>query len=129
MLTFAGYANNDQHVSNLIDSFCTRFWLEKHQWYIHYHHSFINDWRYILLYTLPYALGDFDSNMLAVPYKSTCPEDINYYLYDRVTKINYKFQSLIVPSFIQFTNIRSLYINLPFDENFAKIVPILHHLN
>ncbi len=107
-IDFGGKDYNERHVDNLVDSFSTRFWIEKRQWYIRCHQNCQDDSKSILLYTLPYAFSDFNLKILTMAYKSTCPQDNSY---------------------IQFSNIRNLCIELPFDKSSCQIIPTLHRLN
>ncbi|CAF4440895.1 unnamed protein product, partial [Rotaria sp. Silwood2] len=79
-IQFPGKKNNEQHVDQLVDSFRTQFWLEKHQ-------------------CLPYAFGDFVLSTLNMAYKSTCPQNNDYYSYTEKcpnilpTNVNYYFST------------------------------------
>ena len=99
--------NNEEQVDQLMNSFRSRFWLEKHQWYIRSHFKSELNCMAILLYTLPYAFVDFDSKTLLMPYKFFFTRGL---------------------SSIYFSNIRNLRINLPVGEIFWKIVPTIHQL-
>ncbi|CAF1067208.1 unnamed protein product [Rotaria sordida] len=45
--------DHEQQVDNLLDSFRSQFWLDKHQWFVQCHWKSNNDHIKVLLYTLP----------------------------------------------------------------------------
>jgi hypothetical protein len=128
-IQFRGKKNNEHNVDALVDSFRTRFWLEKHRWLIRCHYRSENLYTSILLYSLPNTFGDVELNMLTIPYKSTCPQDTDHRLYDRVNNLCYGSWLHERHPFLQFFNIRNLSIHLPFNKNFGEIIPTLHQLN
>jgi len=128
-IQFRGEKNNEHSVDALVDSFRTIFWLEKHRWFIRCHYRSENLYTSILLYSLPYTFGDVELNMLTIPYKSTCPQDTDHRLYDRVNNLCYDSWLHENHSFVQFFNIRNLSIHLPLNKNFGEIIPTLRQLN
>ena len=106
--------NQEEIVDKLLDSFRSRFWLEKLRWYVGCHEKLEQHCRTILLYSLPYAFNEFDSSMLTVTYKSTYPHEHSRLGNDH--------------SFTKFFNVRNLSIHFPSDKNFWSIVPMLHQL-
>ncbi len=67
--------------------------------------------------------------MLTMPYKTTCPIDDNHSFYDWLKDLHYTFSSSTNRfSLMQFSNIRNLSIDLSFDENLWKKLPIFYQL-
>ena len=121
--------NDEQSLQKLVHSFCTDFWLKKHQWYIRYHRGFNNDCKSILLYSVPYVFRDFNLNIFSATYKSTRPRDTNHCLYHRVNNLRYDSSLCQDQFYVQFFHLRSLSIHLPFDKHFENIVPTFYCLN
>jgi hypothetical protein len=117
------FFDNEKQIEQLVDSFRTRFWLDKHQWFVRCHHRPEGNFKFILLYTVPYAFVDMHSHMLIQSYKTTYPSDNNNNnnnnnLYDRVKNlVHTSHSSLDYLSFIRFSHIRNLSIDLRFDKN------------
>jgi hypothetical protein len=122
-----GKKNDEKHINQLLDTFCSPFWLEKHQWFIRCHLISYEKNRTIFLYTMPYGFIDCNLNMFDMPYKSTNPRNDDHNLYDRVKNL-YRITSVECLSFIQFSNIRNLSIDLTFDKKLWENVPIFHQL-
>ena len=128
-IPFRGDMNHEQSLQKLVDSFSIDFWLKKHQWYIRCHQGFNSDCKSILLYSLPYTFNDFNLNIFTTTYKTTCPRDINNSPYHRVNNLRYDSLLSEDRGFVQFFNLRSLSIHLPFNKHFEVIVPTLCRLN
>lgn len=122
-----GEKNNEEHVDQLIDTFRSQFWLEKHQWFVRCHYKSERRHMAVLLYTLPYAFIDFNPDQLTIPYTSTCPSADKYLSYDQVNNISFN-PCMKHVLFIRFPNIRKLTISLPIDEHLWGIIPALNQL-
>jgi hypothetical protein len=122
-----GKKKNEQQVNQLVDSFQSRFWIDKHQWYVRCHSTSQNNGGSFLLYTLPYTFEKFDMNQTSIFYKSTCPHDKNNGLYHQVHSLIYN--SLLTTDLnllhIRFCRIQHLSVTLPLDEQFWNIIPTL----
>ncbi|CAF2838373.1 unnamed protein product [Rotaria sp. Silwood2] len=128
-IQFPGKKNNEQHVDQLVDSFRTQFWLEKHQWFIHCRHKSEKDYMSIILYSLPYAFDDFVLSTLNMAYKSTCPQNNDYYSYTEVNNLRYEhFLASNYISFTQFFNIRNISIDLRLDQTLWRNAQIFYQL-
>jgi hypothetical protein len=73
-----GEQNNDKHIDDLVNSFRTRFWLEKYHSFIRCHERLEDTYRSIILYTLPYTFDKVNLHLFREPYKTTCPGDNGY---------------------------------------------------
>jgi hypothetical protein len=118
-IEFPGKKNKDKQVDQLLDTFRNQFWLEKHQWYVRCHRMSHEKYGTIFLCTIPYGFVDFYLNMLTTAHKSTCPQDNDYDLYHQVKNLSY-ISSMECLSFIQFSHIRNLSIELYFDKKLWK---------
>jgi len=122
--------NYQEQINELLQSFQTQFWLEKHQWFIEYYSNPYNENRLISLYTLPYFFDYFvyQNNM---NFKSTCPNNEHHFMYNCVHSLEYDLgisKEISLYSPLNFSNIRNLYIDLPFNEHFWSIVPSINQL-
>jgi hypothetical protein len=122
----------DGKVNKLFDSFCTPFWIEKHQWYVRCD-WYRNDTRYnIILYTLPYNFRDY-AYYKQMNFRSSCPNDNEFWSYDCVAVLeNDALETDCIIDFIAMPlkspNIHHLKIPFPFNNNFLSIIPTLNHL-
>ena len=122
----------DEIIDELLESFRTSFWLIKHQWYVRCHWNPSDPYKWITLYTLPYAFDTFDySNKCCT--KSTCSDERQYWSYDRVKTFGHScVENTIFDTFsllrARFPNIHHLHINLPFDDQFWSRLTSLNHL-
>jgi len=87
--TFSCHIDIETQVNELLDSFRTPFWLDKHRWFVRCHWilpiSGIRD-EYSMIYTLPYAFKTFP-RLKQYCFKSTCPNERDYYTYKSVQAI------------------------------------------
>ncbi|CAF3229105.1 unnamed protein product [Rotaria socialis] len=74
-IQLTGIKNNEQQLDILFNSFRSPFWIEQRRWFVRCHSMLHNDYREILIYTLPLVFVNLDKNMMKLPYKSTCPYD------------------------------------------------------
>lgn len=119
--------------SEILDSFRTKFWVDEHQWLVRCH-WYSSDEQYQLdfvdLFTLPYAFKEFLSYTGCTLAKSTCPNDNEYWSYDRVNTLCYgssHFTNSII-SRVRFSNIQSLTLSLPFNAQFFCVISKLNQL-
>ncbi|CAF1194459.1 unnamed protein product [Rotaria sordida] len=120
--------NIEKQIDLLLDTFRTPFWLDEHHWFVRC------DWNpqtidNISLYTVPYAFDTLSIHH-STQSKWTCPNDSNYWSYNRVQHFWYQndlFQDLnVFPA--RFLNIHHLRIRLPVNDNFWSVIPTLHRL-
>jgi hypothetical protein len=124
-----GKNKKEQEADQLLHSFRSQFWLDKHQWFVRCHWPTRSNDGSFLLYILPQIFEEFDMNTTSIFYKSTCPDDKNW-SYHHVHSLTYKSLSSIDLSLphIRFCKIRHLSVTLPLDEHFWNIVPALDQL-
>lgn len=70
--------NNKEQVEHFFDSFRSEFWLKTHQWFIHYHPQYNEDYSSVFLYTLPDTFHKLDSTLLVDTYRSTRHQDKHF---------------------------------------------------
>jgi hypothetical protein len=110
-----GKKNNEKHIDVLLDTFRSRFWLEKHQWYVRCHRISYEKYGTVLLYTIPYGFIDCHLNMLTIPYKATYPRNNNHDSYRQVKNLSYT-STVECLSLTRFSHVRNLSIVLCFDK-------------
>jgi len=123
--------NIEACVNELLNSFRSPFWIDKHQWFVRCHWDPEGDSKFIFLYTIPYGFHYFPFNNNVINYKSTCPNDNEYNSYDRVHQLYFSaHESRDLSKFhVRFPNIRHLNIQLPLNDHFWSIVPMLDKVN
>jgi hypothetical protein len=125
------------NIDELINSFRTPFWLERHQWFIECRWFPILRYSQVeqaILYTLPYAF-DLLHDVMGGSCKSTC-SDKNYYVYDRLEYLNdYNYSNhdgwiatYSLFSLFRFPNIRHLTYSNPNDVESLSYYLSLDHL-
>ncbi|CAF1012773.1 unnamed protein product [Rotaria sordida] len=115
--------NIHERVDQLINSFRSLFWIDEHQWFVR---CFTQN-RFIYLNTLSDSFDCYES--ICTSWRSTYPLDNQKEFYDNMTSIyNETFFSRPIPYYIRLTNIKSLYIKLPINNQFWSIVPSLNRL-
>ena len=123
----------DEQVEQLLDSFRSDFWINKHQWFVQCDWYPININRTALLYTLPYVFDTF-YYIDGTQSKSTSPIELDYSCYNRVQTLYHTdrkknvHMNLNPSSPIRFINLRHMKIKLPFNETFWSVIPSLHRL-
>ncbi|CAF0904071.1 unnamed protein product [Rotaria sordida] len=132
-IEFSPLENIEEQVDQLIDSFRSYYWIEKHHWFVRCDWCPMDINQTGLLYTLPYAFDTFyyiDSSQS----KSTSPNNFDYSFrnqskilhYTTNHKRDYSKNKILYP--IQFFNIRHLKIKLPFNDAFLSLIPKLDQL-
>jgi hypothetical protein len=58
-IELSSYRSNWKLNEKWIDSFCSRIWFEKHQWFIRYRDTSHEKSRSLFLYAVPYAFAHF----------------------------------------------------------------------
>ena len=111
----------EEQITDLFQTFQTKFWLKQHQWFVQYHWNLD---QYLHVYTYPYISNNFQ-NRNCFRYQSTCPSQIHPRIFDRVVHLSYE---LTCHSSWHFSNIRSLHLDLPCHELFWSIIPTMHFL-
>ncbi len=114
----------EHQINELLDSFRTPFWLDKHRWFVRCHWfpfpEKVMDIEYNIIYTLPYAFKEFD-HLRKYCIKSTCPNEEDYYVYNYVQTIPYNhrtnYRDETIPPF-QFSNLRQCPIHLFLNDQF-----------
>ena len=119
------YDGNDIEITakELIDSFRSSFWTIEHQWYVH---CYTSD-ETIYLETVNQNVV-FREAIIPKFWQSTCPDANQQWFYDTATWMYHTFFDNSIPSNIHFSNIDSLHINLPINEQLYTIVPNLNKL-
>jgi hypothetical protein len=122
----------EEILDELLTSFQTSFWLVKHQWYVRCHWNPSDPYKWLTLYTLPYAFDAFDySNKCCT--KSTCFDEGKYWSYNHVRIFGHgNNENPLFDNFsllrVRFPNIRHLHISLLFDDQFWSRFPSLNCL-
>ena len=117
------FSLSEDKIDELIQSFQTNFWINKHQWFIQCHWNPFDENKLIFLYTLPYFYDYFIYNN-NLKFKSTSSDKMHY---DYVHSLSILNERLVFSSLV-FSNIRHLHINLPFNEHFWTVVPTINQL-
>jgi hypothetical protein len=117
-------------INSILDSFRTKFWIEEHQWFVRCHlrqRCWVNS---IDVFTLPYTFYSFNCDEDDILMKSTCPNDDESLICDRVNHLDHKSSHSIgsILSRICFSDIQSLSLRFPFDEQFLPFVVKLNRL-
>ncbi|CAF2911960.1 unnamed protein product [Rotaria sp. Silwood2] len=124
--------NKKQHADNLLNSFRTSFWLEKHQWFVRCEWNRCEecDNNNLYLYTLPYAFEDYFIHDMKFCSKSTCRYDDDVSSYDRVQRLSLATSPLIgdiLPCF-RFSQLHYIDLDFPFDTNLFAIITKFNRL-
>ncbi len=91
---FFSDTKKEEQIDQILDTFRNGFWLEKHQWFVRCHWNPLDDTELITLYTLPYAFSTLHYSYRYCS-QSTCPNEEDYRLYNRVRSIyQYKISSI-----------------------------------
>ncbi|CAF0772523.1 unnamed protein product [Rotaria sordida] len=69
--------NKEDKIDEILNSFYSQFWIEKHQWFIQCYWITADTSSIVYVYTLPYAFQDF-FYIGNVRLKSTCPNNNQY---------------------------------------------------
>ena len=116
--------NIQDAVDNLLDSFRSSFWIDERQWFI----RCLTWCRSLRVHTLPF-MSNYCEDKFPELWKSTYSQDNQQKIYDSIPNIyDEKFFDQHIPSYIRLRNIRSLWIQLPINEQFWTIVPSLNRL-
>ncbi|CAM2698650.1 unnamed protein product [Rotaria socialis] len=110
-----------ERADDLINSFQSSFWIDEHQWFVR-----CLTWnRTIYVYTVP---NQYEDN-LPVSFRSTYPFDSQQDFYQSITQIiSPTLFDQPIPSGICLPKINYLCINLPINDSFWSIAPILNQL-
>ncbi|CAF1464169.1 unnamed protein product [Rotaria sp. Silwood1] len=124
--------NQEEEVDILINSFSTQYWIEIRQQYVQcdwISSATISD---ATIYTLPYAFEKFSyyDNTCS---KSTCPNVVDFWSYDRVHTVKYVNNRLnLVKDSIsfrgEFPNVYHLNLTFLFNNNILSVYPLLNQL-
>jgi hypothetical protein len=123
----------EQEIDNIIDTYRTQFWINQHKWFICCFGYVENGENIIHLHTLPYRFQNLSIHINDnenFTFKSTCPEDKNYLIYNYVQNLNYSCytsEDINLPE-IHFPNIENLTLTLPHDDHFRFNVPRFDNL-
>jgi len=128
---FSTETNKEEQMDELLHSFQTHFWLEERQWFVRCDANppeYISE--FVILYTLPYNFGDFTYSNHCLS-KSTCPNDEDYWSYDRVRTLGYEQGNKCIlkestPYSPSFHNIHHLVAPLPSSTNFLSCISSLN---
>ena len=119
----------EQQINQLLETFKTPFWLEKHQWYVRCYSTIRNNLKIAILYTLPYTFEEFHF-INEYYYKSTCPNEEDYLSYDYVQNLHmekYNDENFTQP-YIRLPNIRCLSIDRFYDDKLWSYILSLDRL-
>lgn len=119
-------------VEQILDTFRSSFWLEKHRWYVRCDWDPENIFHDALFYTLPYTFDDcfyFDS----IRSRSTCPNQSDHWTYSAVKHLSHEFpendqakDSILLST--RFPKLESLKISFTFDQLFWSCLSSLEYL-
>ncbi|CAF3001203.1 unnamed protein product [Rotaria sp. Silwood2] len=99
-------SHKQKQIDILLDSFRTQFWLEERQWFVRCDWNSFESYDADILYTLPYAFGDFIYHDKCNS-KSTCPNETYFRCYDlldQLISIDIRF----LPMDLSFTQLQML---------------------
>ena len=113
------------HLDGIIDTFRTEFWIDEHQWFVRGHCRPITYYQAFRTFSLPYAFHEFPDDPNGTVVNSTWPYDNESLTYDRVLELSYKNSCVLD---IRFSNIQTLSLLLPFNDQFLIIVAKLDRL-
>jgi hypothetical protein len=127
-VTISNQSKHEELMDELVHSFQTHFCLKERQWFGRCDgtlHQYTSDFM-IILYTLPYAFGKLTYSDQCLS-KSTCPNERDYWSYDRVHILGYERENKYVleksihysPSF---PHIHHLVTSLPCNTNFWSCI-------
>ncbi|CAF4281305.1 unnamed protein product [Rotaria sp. Silwood2] len=129
---FSPLEDIEEQVDQLLNSFRSHYWIEKHQWFVRCDWCPMNINKTGLLYTLPYTFDTFyytDGNQS----KSTNSNNLDYsfhnsskILHHTNHKRDFSKNWILYP--VRFFNICHLNIRLPFDDTFWSLISTLDHL-
>jgi hypothetical protein len=118
--------SKEQRIDELLNTFRTPFWLEERRWFVRC------DWdrclecdKGIYLYTLTYLNRDLSHCQSSFRSKTTCPNVNDAWSFKHVHKLTYinNPSSELVSSYLRFSSLRELEIDIPLDENFWCCIP------
>ncbi|CAF4764839.1 unnamed protein product [Rotaria sp. Silwood1] len=123
--------NKENQIDQLLDTYCTSFWIEEHQWYMGCLWNSSNDDRSICLYSLPFRF-QYYSNKISqgeCRTKSTYLPNIKY-SYDHVRNLSYNSSLFTNTEFsnVELNHIENLGLTLPFDDRFLSVFPNFDNL-
>jgi hypothetical protein len=119
----------EQQINQLIETFKTPFWLEKHQWFVRCYCTSRNGLKIAVLYTLPYTFEELHF-INEYYYKSTCPNEEDYLSYNNVQNLHmekYNNENFSLPH-IHLPNIRYLNIDHFYDDKLWSCISSLDQL-
>lgn len=128
-ITISHQKNKENKIDEILNSFRSYFWINKHQWFIQCHWVNTDASSIIYVYTLPYAFHNFlyiGNGQL----KSTCFDENQHWSFNRIHNLHYtyvRYQNSDL-SYIHLKNIQHLDLTIPFDDSFWSIVPTLDRL-
>lgn len=115
-----------QQANELIDSFRNAFWISEHQWYV----RCLTKKKTIHLYTLSTNTSNQFEEIFYDSWKSTYPLDNQQKLHIRMTSIyDELFFEQSIPFHINLSNLESLWIKFPLNNQFWSLVPSLKRLD
>ncbi len=124
----------ENQINELLDSFQTPFWLDKHRWFVRCHwFPFAEQMmkiEYNIIYTLPYAFKEFD-HIRKYCIKSTCPNEEDYYTYNFVQTIPRNGRTNDINQDIapfQFSNLHQCPMSIFLNDKFHTYNPSLSKL-
>ena len=127
--TFPYQCDIQQQINQLLDTFQTPFWLEKHRWFVRCYCTIRNGLQIGVLYTLPYIFEEFHFNNEYYS-KSTCPNEEDYWSYDNVQNLHMKaYNNENTPQLCtRLPNIRCLKNDLTYGDQLWSCIPSLDQL-
>jgi hypothetical protein len=127
--TLSDNTDIEQQVNQILNLFRTPFWIHEHRWFVRCHWDLIHSSTDYYIYTLPHISTKHMTRDIYKQYRSTCPNEDDYYSYDYVHKLSYDGE-ILSSKFLcnRFPNIHELSIVLPTDNNFLCVFPTLNQL-
>ena len=127
ILRFADDENKEQRVDRLLESFQTRFWLER-RWFVRCDWDLCEECNknILYLYTIPFIGEHYFFHEVNFRTKSTCPDPENYETFECVRRLEYGLcPSSETPFSSQFCfkNVHHLDVSLPVDATFRSMIP------
>jgi hypothetical protein len=125
IFAFFSDTKKEEQIDQILDTFRSPFWLEKHQWFVRCRWNPWDDTKLVTLYTLPYAFNTFHYSDGCCS-RSTCLNKEDYQFYNHVRFIyQYKISSRNSLEDLNlfdtyFPNIRHLSVAIPIDNNFLR---------
>ena len=116
-LSLSNSNSKENKINEILNSFQTKFWLEKHQWFVQCSYNLIDILPIVYIYTLPYSFKHFlyNDNDQIKP-STNFSNHIHYLYYNHILSENYSISNIYL------NNIHYLYLTIPYNDSFYSII-------